>query len=218
MSTPLIEPDKAHGRRTPTGAAVLQTQVTTAIAKACFREWARVGYAALTMEAIARRAGVGKAALYRRWPSKLAMTVDLLTRSGVPSADVPDQGSLEEDVRFFLKQTLRLLQRPLVKRILPDLHAEMGRTPELAAAVRNGIQGKRRELGERLLDRAVARGELGSGTDRALALDLLVAPLYWRAVITGGPTPPDYLEALTNLTLGGLRALSAATTASHNAG
>lgn len=217
MSTSRLE-TKEHGRRTPTGAAVLQTQVTTAIARACFREWARTGYAALTMEAVARRAGVGKAALYRRWPSKLAMTVDLLTRNGVPSADVPDQGSLEEDVRFFLKQTLRLLRRPLVKRILPDLHSEIGRTPELATAVRNGIQGERRELGERLLDRAVARGELGAGTDRALALDLLVAPLYWRAVITGGPTSPDYLEALTKLVLGGLRAPSAAKTASHNVG
>ena len=215
MATPLVSAtrsnaDEERRRRTPTGAAVLRQEVTTAIVRACFREWARTGYAALTMEAVARRAGVGKAALYRRWPSKLALVTDLLTQAGTPPADIPDQGSLTGDVRLFLRQTQRLLQRPLVRRILPDLHAEMGRTPELAAAVRNGLQKERRELGGRLLDRAVARGELGAGIDRDLALDLLGAPLYWRAVITGGPTSPDYLEALTALTVGGLRALGSA--------
>lgn len=162
------------------------------------------------MEAVARRAGVGKAALYRRWPSKLALLTDLLAQAGTPPADIPDQGSLTGDVRLFLRQTQRLLQRPLVRRILPDLHAEMGRTPGLAAAVRNGLQKERRELGGRLLDRAVARGELGAGMDQSLALDLLGAPLYWRAVVTGGPTSPDYLEALTTMTVGGLLALGSA--------
>lgn len=215
MNTAHPNAGEKRQRRTPQGAALLQKQVTTAIARACFREWARTGYAALSMEAIAKRAGVGKAALYRRWPSKLAMTVDLLNRTGVRSADITDQGSLEADVRLFLHQTLRLLQRPLVKRILPDLHAEMGRTPELAAALRSGIQKERRELGKQLLERAVHRGELAAGLDRDLALDLLGAPLYWRTMIVTGPTSPEYLGALTTLTLGGLQALSAAEIASR---
>ena len=193
-------------RRAPTGAALLQDRVTNAVTKACFREWARTGYAALKMEAVARRAGVGKAALYRRWPSKLEMATDLLTRVGIPLARVPDQGSLEADVRTLLEQTLRLLQHPLVKRILPDLHAEMWRTPALAEAVQNGIQKERRKVGEQLLERAIARGELSPELDRALALDLF-APLYWRVIVTDGPTPPEYVDTLTKVISSGLRAL-----------
>jgi AcrR family transcriptional regulator len=57
-------------RRTPTGAAVLQPEITKAITGAVFDELADQGYARLSMEAVAKRAGVGKSALYRRWPSK----------------------------------------------------------------------------------------------------------------------------------------------------
>ena len=200
-------PNVSTSKRTPTGAALLQERVTNAITRACFREWARTGYAALSMEAVARRAGVGKAALYRRWSSKLEMITDLLTRAGTPLANVSDQGSLEADIHRFLQKTAHLLERPLVKRILPDLHAEIGRTPALAEAVKNGIQKERRNIGEQLLERAIARGELSPELDRALALDLFAAPLYWRVIITDEPTSPDYIKALTQVTLGGLRTL-----------
>lgn len=116
-------PDMTHPRehkRQAAGAAVLQDNVTAAITRAVFREIARTGYAALTMEAAARRAGVGKAALYRRWPSKLPMVAGLLSKVGVLLAEIPDAGSLHGDVRAFLTQTMRLLRRPLVRRILQD--------------------------------------------------------------------------------------------------
>lgn len=193
--------------RAPAGAAVLQDDVTAAITRAVFRELARTGYAALSMEAVARRAGVGKAALYRRWPSKLPMVAALLAKAGAPLAEIPDTGSLEGDVREFLVRTARLLRRPLVRRILPDLHAEMSRTSELAALVRSGIQTERRDRGSRLLQRAVERGELRPGVDMELALDLLGAPLHWRLVVTGLPTKPGYIEVLVVMTLAGLRAL-----------
>ena len=75
-------------RNTPVRPAV-----TAAITRATFREWARVGYASLAMEAVARRAGVGKAALYRRWPSKEALVADLMRQVGTPLGEVPDHGS-----------------------------------------------------------------------------------------------------------------------------
>ncbi|GAA3156686.1 helix-turn-helix domain-containing protein [Nonomuraea salmonea] len=62
-------------RRTPTGAAVLQPQVTEAITEAVLDELAENGYARLSMEAVAKRAGVGKSALYRRWASKQEMAM-----------------------------------------------------------------------------------------------------------------------------------------------
>lgn len=195
-------------RRRAAGAALLQADVTLAISRALFREWARHGYAALTIEAVAKRAGVGKAAIYRRWPSKLEMVSGLLAQVGVELAEVPDTGSLRGDVSFFLVKTLELLRRPLVTRILPDLHAEMRRTPALASAVRTRVQRERRSKGEALLRRAMDRGELSPSLDLDLALDLLGGLLYWRLIVTGQSTPEGYIEQLTALTLGGLRGLS----------
>lgn len=204
LRAPQAKPD---GRRALAGAAVLQPDVTAAITRAAFRELARTGYAALSMEAVAHRAGVGKAAIYRRWPSKLPMVADLLARVGSPLAEIEDTGSLEGDLRALLARTLRLLRRPLVRRLLPDLHAEMARTPALGDAIRSGIQVDRRTHGRTLLHRAVARGELRPGFDEELALDLVPAVLYWRVIVTGGDTGPAYLDALTAMTLAGLRTL-----------
>lgn len=201
---------KPAGKKTrvAAGAAVLQADVTAAITRALFRELAKSGYAALSLEAVAKRAGVGKAAIYRRWPSKLEMVSSLLTEAGIELAEVPDTGSLRGDVAAVLEGLRTLLRRPLVSRILPDLHAEMRRTPELASAVRSRVQLERRNKAQALLRRAIDRGELSPGLDMELALDLLGAPLYWRMIVTGQPTSEGYLERLTTLTLGGLRALS----------
>jgi AcrR family transcriptional regulator len=194
-------------RRKPAGAALLQEDVTLALSRALFREWAKTGYAALSLEAVARRAGVGKAALYRRWPSKLDMVSSVLAEVGIELAEAPDTGSLRGDVRTLLERNLALLRRPLVTRILPDLHAEMRRTPALAAAVRSRVQRERRARALCVLQRAMDRGELSRALDTELALDLMGAPLYWRTIVTAQPLPPDYLERLTDMTLGGLRGL-----------
>lgn len=197
-------------RRAVAGAALLQDDVTEAITAAFFREWARVGYAALSIEAVAKRAGVGKAAVYRRWPSKLAMASELLLKSGINVARAPDTGSLEGDVRAFLEDAYKLLRRPLVRRILPDLHAEMRRSAPLAKAIRANLQAERRAMGEALVRRAIARGELSASIDIDLALDLPGALLYWRLIVTGMDTPPRYLDDLLALTLGALRSMSVA--------
>lgn len=193
--------------RVPAGAAALQADVSTAIARAAFREWARTGYATLSMEAVARRAGVGKAALYRRWPSKLAMAADLLSRIGSRAVEVPDTGTLAGDVRAFHWAAARLMRRPPVARVLSDLHAEMVRDAPLAAAVRAGIQTERRERARAMLRRAVRRGELPVRLDEELALDLLAAPIYWRLVVTRGALAPGDLDRLAVATCAALRAL-----------
>lgn len=197
--------------RPPAGAAVLQADVTAAITRAAFREWAHTGYAGLAMETVARRAGVGKAALYRRWPSKAAMVAHLLERAGAPPAEVPDLGSFRAEVRAFLDVSARLLRRPLVRRIVADLHAEMARSSELAALVRGRLQVARRALARRILDRAVARGEVHPSVDVELVLDLLAAPLYWRLVVTGGACSATDLDRLTSLICGAFAGGSAGT-------
>lgn len=188
-------------RRTPSGAAVIQEAKTLAIEDALFEEWAVTGYAALSMEAIAKRAGVGKAALYRRWPSKLAMVSDVMTRVGTDLIATPDTGSLRADILLMLLQMRRLLRHRLVGRILPDLHAEMPRNAELAAAIRSTLQANRRRRAEEMLRRAIERGELPSALDLDLATDLLGSMIYWRVIVTRESSGRAYLSDLTALIL-----------------
>jgi AcrR family transcriptional regulator len=187
--------DKA--RRTPTGAAVLKPELTDAIVEAVLDELAEHGYGRLSMDAVARRAGVGKSALYRRWPSKEEMTVDVVSRLSVPMAAVGDTGSLRGDVRAMVEAILDWLAHPRLGRILLDLVAEAKRNEALASALTAHLGDPRRSLGEAVLDRGLARGEISAELDRELALDLFAAPVFWRTGVRRVAATPGYLDNLT---------------------
>lgn len=189
-------PAASSSRRPPLGAALHRPQITAALHRALTEEWARVGYAALSLEAVARRAGVGKAALYRRWPSKQAMVAESF--GAFPSVPIalPDRGSFAADLAAALRELRRLLRHPLVRRILLDLHAEMPRSPDLDRLVRERIHVPRRALVAEMVQRAIIRRELPARCDPDLAADMIVAPLYWRLMVTGGRADDDYLDEL----------------------
>ena len=183
------------------GAAVKRPAITDALARTFFEEWARVGYSALSLDAVARKAGVGKAALYRRWRSKADMASDLvkqLAATAIALADPGDQGSLEADLYAALLVTRRLMRHPLVRRILPDLYIAIPREPALAAAMRPGEMAREKKV-KALVDRAIARGELPAGVDRRAATDVLIGPLYWRIVVLGERCDRRRLETLARM-------------------
>jgi AcrR family transcriptional regulator len=185
--------------RRPSGAAVMQGDVTDALTRAFFDEWARVGYAALSLERVAKNAGAGKAALYRRWSSKVAMASDLLSKLGLTLFELPDTGSLEADLLAFLLSLRRVLRHRLIQRVTLDLFAEIGREPALEAAIRP-FQEARRKRVKTLIDRAIARGEIPKTIDRETAADYTVSALYWRLVVTGGRSTRQHLETLARMT------------------
>jgi AcrR family transcriptional regulator len=192
--------------RTPTGAAVLQPEVTQAITDAVLNELAEQGYGRLSMEAVAKRAGVGKSALYRRWRSKHEMITAVIAEFSVTRASDVDTGSLRGDLRETMQGLIDWLTHPLFSRILPDLVAEGVRNPDTAESTRTSIGGPRREVGEAMLRRAIARCELPEDLDMEMALDVLAAPIYWRLVVRQAEAEPDYLDRLVEYAL---RALGA---------
>ncbi|MEV6622618.1 TetR/AcrR family transcriptional regulator [Amycolatopsis sp. NPDC051106] len=192
--------------RTPTGAAVLQPEVTQAITDAVLHELAEQGYGRLSMEAVAKRAGVGKSALYRRWGSKDEMIAAVITEFSVTRAADVDTGSLRGDLRETMQALIGWLTHPLFSRILPDLIAEDMRNPERSRSTRESIGRSRREVGEVMLRRAIARGELPEDLDLEMALDVLAAPIYWRLVVRQAEAEPDYVDRLVDYAL---RALGA---------
>jgi AcrR family transcriptional regulator len=171
-------------KRKPSGAAVIRPELTTALFRALFEEWAQSGYAAVSLERVAARAGAGKAAIYRRWPSKLEFACEAIRSVEVMRLGSTDQGSLQTDIGEYLRATRAVLRHPLVRRVIPDLVAERLRSNELSAML-DGVADARRQFGHRLLDRAIARNELRADLDRELALDLLFGPLYSRMIVRG---------------------------------
>jgi AcrR family transcriptional regulator len=182
--------------REPTGAAVLRPEKTATITEAVLDELGKVGYARLSMEAVARRAGVGKSALYRRWPGKAAMAAAALVELSVPAAPQPDTGTLRGDVREILEGMVAWLSNPQVGRILPDLVAEGVREPALSAALQENIGTPRRDTVRGVLERAERRGELAVSME--MALDLLGAAVYWRMSVRQAEREPGYLDELTD--------------------
>jgi AcrR family transcriptional regulator len=188
------------------GGPLLQEEVTDAIATAFFEELAEVGYGRLSVDAVARRAGVGKAAIYRRWKSKLDITVALASRVAVAAIDVLDTGSLRDDIRAYLTSARAALTHPLAQKIIPDLLAEATRNPTLTEALLLMVQSPRRAQASELVKRAIARGELPADADVGLCLDLLAGPLYWRLIVAQAAPDDAYLDALAGKVVAAMKA------------
>ncbi|PWI10268.1 TetR family transcriptional regulator [Streptomyces sp. NWU339] len=208
MTTNADEPQPRPRRRAPAGAAVLREDVTEAIRAAVFEELAAVGYARMSIEGIARRAGVGKTAVYRRWRSKLHLVLDLVSAIAVQGLPAPDTGSLEGDLRLLYEVTSRALRHPVASQILPDLQAEAARNPDIAEALRKALREGQDGVARGVVTAAQQRGEVRPEVDHALALDLISGPLYWRSVVIRNPKlPKGYLPALARATTAALKAL-----------
>lgn len=194
--------------REPTGAALLQEGVTRSIHRAALIELAKSGYARLTMQAVARRAGVGKAALYRRWAGKEEMVINLLSTVSTEIVSIEDTGGLRSDIEAFLHRSIKILRRPLARRILPDLYTEMSRNTTLAKALRENIEIPKRERGRVLIERAIKRGEISASIDQELAMDLMAGPLYWRMIVTQGAVSGRYVDNLANALIAAMQSSS----------
>ncbi|MEU6882602.1 TetR/AcrR family transcriptional regulator [Streptomyces sp. NPDC046712] len=201
MTTPSGSP-----RRAPAGAAVLREDVTEAIRLAVFEELAAVGFARMSIEGIARRAGVGKTAVYRRWKSKLSLVLDLVGAFAAQGLPAPSTGSLHGDVRALLEVASHALRHPVASQVIPDLLVEAARQPEIAQAIKAALLDSQQGVVAQIVREAVARGELAEGADPDRALDVVVGPLYWRLVVVRGELPKGYLDDLARSAVAALKA------------
>jgi AcrR family transcriptional regulator len=201
--------DNQRSGRVPAGAAVLQADVTEAIRQAFFAELAQCGYGRLSIEAVARRAGVGKPAIYRRWRSKQDMAVALISEVAWAHLDMPDTGSLGGDVIAFLRAEYAALTDPLAKAVIPDLLSEANRNPTLEAALLRAVRDPRRTRAAAIIRRAIERGEVADTLNPDLALDVLAGPLYWRLAVVHQPLNDDEeLVQLAHMVMGAFTCLS----------
>lgn len=183
----------------------MRTDLTAALYRALFEEWAEHGYAAISLERVASRAGAGKAAIYRRWSAKRDFAEEAIQAIGIKLADFTDHGSLKADLKAYLLVTRRVFRHRLIRRILPDMQAERVRSGDLSDML-NRLSESRRRLGKILLERAIARGELSEGMDMEVALDLFPSVLYMQMIVMGKRVPRTDLERQIEILVVALKA------------
>ncbi len=194
-------PVVATATRRTSGGPVLLDDVTAAIEAAFFEELAAVGYGRLSVDAVAKRAGVGKAAIYRRWKSKRELAADLVAKVAIAAIDVPDTGTLRGDLRIYLENGRQALTHRLARTIIPDLLAEAARDPEYGAVLAAQIREPRRLKAAQLFERAKSRGEVADDVDIEVVLDMVGGALYWRQSVMQVDADDDYLDRLTEAIL-----------------
>ncbi|MEV4112610.1 TetR/AcrR family transcriptional regulator [Nonomuraea sp. NPDC049695] len=166
-----------------------------------------VGYAKLSIEAIAARAGVGKQTIYRWWRSKGAVVFDAflaLSQDG-DSIALPDTGDIEADLKTVMRATAAEFADPQFEAPIRALNTEIANDPELAAHYREKLAGPVDEAKKARLRSAQQAGQIAADADLDLALELLYAPLFQRWLHRSGPLTPEYADALVDLALKALR-------------
>ena len=171
-----------------------------AILVATIQLLSEVGYTRLTVAEVARRAGVSKPAIYRRWAQKSQLVVEAMVTQ-MPTRVPPDTGSTSGDLLALTEQLMTTLTRTPLGRVLPGLVAEMAADPLLAGSYRRLVIEPTRMLWRSAVQAGIARGDLVADTDVELVLDALAGPLYIRLLITGDPIDPDYARAGVDLVL-----------------
>lgn len=169
-----------------------QEHVTAAVLDAVVALVTESGMGALTMDAVAARAGVSKPAMYRRWPTKQDLVI-AAAESRIGSLTVPDMGDFRAELRAVLTARMEAYRRPGVARLLAGVigtAAEAGAEPAAYRAYTARVMGQTRHL----LERGVARGEVRPDVDLADASTLVAASLVFRMV--GEQRLPD--EALVD--------------------
>jgi AcrR family transcriptional regulator len=163
------------------------------------------GYADLTVDAIARRAGTSKPAIYRRWPGKAHVVHEAVFPIGDDTA-LPDTGSLAGDVREMVRRTVAVLTTPAARAALPGLVGEMAADPTLHAALLERFSGiLSRSLAERLND-AVARGEVRPEVTAADLVEAIAGPTFLALLTRAAAIDDAWMERSAALITRGISA------------
>jgi AcrR family transcriptional regulator len=184
--------------------------LTPAILDATLQLLREEGYDGLSIEAIARRAGVSRPAIYKRWRSLHDLVLDAAreARDDGPVfegiIDVPDTGSLRDDLLAMMRDSVALHRRMNERGILNGFVAGIVADSSLGPVFRANFMDPDFHRLMVIFDRARARGELRDDADPVTGLELLVGCGFYRSVITRDPLDDAWLEAAIDLVIAGL--------------
>jgi AcrR family transcriptional regulator len=155
-----------------------------------------VGFAALTIEGIAARAGVGKQTIYRWWASKTDVLLDAFLDDALEYLVPQDTGDLARDLRAHLRNLARFLTQTDAGTVFRALAGQAQHDDKLARRLRADYLARQRQIDAVPLLRAIERGVLKKNLDIELAIDQLVGPIYFRVLVTGDTVTQKFTDAL----------------------
>jgi AcrR family transcriptional regulator len=175
------------------------------------------GLGAVNMDAVAERAAVSKATIYRWWPTKETLALDALYHEWAAVRPRPRAtGSLRGDLLALLRPWVHLVGTRPYGRVIAALITEAQTDPAFAELYRERFVEPRRDQARPILARAIERGELPATTNVELALDLLYGPLYHRLLHGHAPLNERFLRELVDTVLAGLVSAHQRSTASRS--
>lgn len=163
------------------------------------------GIDAATMEAIADRARVSKATIYKWWPNRGAVALDGFLAMVRDSITVPEGLSTTEALRFQVGALVVLFRDTASGPLMRALVGQAERDPEIARAIRERWLAPRRAVSAEILRTAMARGEIRPDIDVDVAADQLFAPIYHRLFFGHAPLDDQLADQLVDQAMAGLR-------------
>ena len=195
----VVEPATAKTPRTrnrrPGGRSA---RVRAAVFAAMIEELGAVDYAGLSLESIARRAGVHKTTLYRRWGTREALMLDVLRQRAADVVPVPDTGSLRGDLAQLARAVVANASSPTVEPVVRAVISELPHNDAVAQAARQ-FWDERMALDGTIITRAITRGEVPPNTDARQVIEAVLGPLHLRLLITGTPADDATIDAAVDL-------------------
>jgi AcrR family transcriptional regulator len=180
-------------------------KVKTAVLTSVLDELVEAGYVNLTYERVAARAGVHKATVYRRWPTKDQLVADALLAYAGQAVPMPDTGSVRQDLQTLAHAVIANITSPPGEELLRTLLSDAARITEITVAGR-AFWNERFSLTAAIIRRGIDRGELPPDTDTDFLIEILIAPLYLRLLVTGQPLTTEYADRVVDWAIASTRA------------
>jgi AcrR family transcriptional regulator len=158
------------------------------------------GYHAVTIEGVARHAGVGKQTIYRWWKSKAELVLEAYANHAASKIPVPDKGTLRGDLETFLAAGFKRLtdvSGPMMRGLMADAVLD----EEFREVLIKAFIDKRREAVRQMLERGISRGELDAEADLELACDLVFGPMWYRLLLKHGKLDGRFARQITSTVL-----------------
>lgn len=162
------------------------------------------GFVDLTIEEVAQRASVGKATIYRHWPTKGTLVFESFAVQFLAGQPLPDTGNLRGDLLAALRGWIRTVNGTVTGRTLVALIAEVQRDPELAELWRDHFVVPVRSQHRLIINRAIERHEVPSTTDVDVTLDLVFGAAYHRLLQSHLALSDQFAQAVVDTIIGGL--------------
>jgi AcrR family transcriptional regulator len=175
--------------------------VRRTVLAAAFDELVANGLEGATVAGVAKRSGVHETTVYRRWVTRENLFVAALLDRGADAIPAPDTGSTREDLLAIVREVIAYVRSPTGKAVLRAALLPVGDTYTDA---RHAFWARRMDALSPVVMRSIERGDLRADTDARLLLEMLVAPIHGRLLLTGEPVDDELAERLVDQVLTGV--------------